>query len=100
MKKLAFTVALLAGAATALTGCEDVTVYPSGCIRRSTNTIQPDWTYDGASNTWWDPQDGFIGYAITEDSYIWTASDPGVGGLGHRTCAETNGRTQIPGDPA
>jgi hypothetical protein len=63
--------ALLAGAAS-LTSC-DVIVYPSGCVLRipADQPVPGDWIYDGPTSSWWDPEDGFIGFSFNEGSDIW-----------------------------
>jgi hypothetical protein len=82
--KMLALAALLAG--LGVTGC-GLIPYPSGCVRVAPHAdagqpIPGDWVYDGPTDSWWDPEDGFVGWALEEDDAIWRPT--------HR-CAETDG---------
>lgn len=90
MRRLAaLTAALLTVAWLSACGVE---VYPSGCVRVLAGTDQgappaADWLFHQPSFTWWDPEDGFIGWAVDDTAPIWQDT---------LTCAATAGAQRWP----
>jgi hypothetical protein len=89
--KLYATIAALLLSLAAFAAC-GVEVTSAGCVRILAGTDRgappaDDWIYHQPSYTWWDPEDGFIGWALTPTASIWQDT---------LTCAATDGAQRWP----